>query len=202
MKLSLQKFWLLLWCYCQAVPVKQAMSLTQLGEEAIYRWYRNFRQNLPENEVVLEKIVQLDEAFFKNAALMMGKQKGTRKLAFEIFFNRSRNSVDKSDVCYFLQQYVKPKSSVRTDGAGYYRAIHQWWPVRHQIDIHRKFEFEHTSEIEGMFGVLRTFIRRMYHHTTSKYLPEYVSEFCVRFSSPEIFSSPLSYMEKTLILTN
>ena len=72
------------------------------------------------------------------------------------------------------------------------------WQVRHKKDVHRKWEFGLTSEIEGMFGNLRTFIRRMYHHTTPKYLPEYVSEFCVRFSSPEIFDSPLTYLEKSL----
>ena len=70
--------------------------------------------------------------------------------------------------------------------------------VATQIDIHKKFEFGLTSEIEGMFGNLRTFIRRMYHHTTPKYLPEYVGEFCLRFSSPEIFISPYDYLEKTL----
>ena len=52
----------------------------------------------------------------------------------------------------------------------------------------KKWEFELTSEIEGFFGNLRTFIRRMYHHTTSEKLPEIVSEFCFRFSSPEMFN--------------
>lgn len=201
MKLSYQKFWLVLWCFCEQIPVRQAVSLTDLGEEAVYRWYRRFRLNLPENQVILERIVQLDEAFFKNIAIMMGKQKGTRKLAYEIFMDRSKNSVDKKDVFNFLKQYVKPRSLLRTDGGGHYRAIHKWWPVRHKYEVHSKFEFEYTSEIEGMFGVLRTFIRRMYHHATPEYLPEYVSEFCLRFSSPEIFFSPLDYMEKTLKLT-
>jgi len=62
----------------------------------------------------------------------------------------------------------------------------------------KKFEFGRTSEIEGMFGNLRTFIRRMYHHVTPEYLPEIVSEFCLRFSSPETFDSPHAYLEKSL----
>lgn len=49
-----------------------------------------------------------------------------------------------------------------------------------------------------MFGNLRTFIRRMYHHVTAEQLPEYVREFCARFSSPEIFESPRAYLRKTL----
>jgi len=63
-----------------------------------------------------------------------------------------------------------------------------------------KFEFEHTSEIEGTFGNLRTFIRRMYHHTSPEKFPDYVREFCFRFSTPELFESPQLYCEKTLIL--
>jgi len=72
--------------------------------------------------------------------------------------------------------------------------------LRHKVDIHEKFEFGLTSEIEGMFGNMRTFIRRMYHHTTPEKLPEYVSEFCIRFSLPEIFISPNEYLTKTLSL--
>jgi len=40
---------------------------------------------LPEEHHILERIVQLDEAFFKDMTLMMAKQKGTRKLARDVF---------------------------------------------------------------------------------------------------------------------
>jgi len=39
---------------------------------------------LPENGVILEKVVQLGEDFFKQKTLMMAKQKGTRNLAYEV----------------------------------------------------------------------------------------------------------------------
>lgn len=67
-------------------------------------------------------------------------------------------------------------------------------------DIHAKFEFAHTSEIEGMFGIYRTFVRRMYHHHWSINLEEYVREFCFRFSSPELFENPIYYLTKSLSL--
>ncbi len=197
MKLSYQKFWLILWCWTNQIPVKQSMNLCSLSEETIRRWFGRFRANLPENKAILERVVQLDEAYFKEVSLMMAKQKGSRKLAFEII---PSNRIQRHHANKFLQEHVKPRSQLRTDGAGIYIGIHRWWPVRHQRDIHSKWEFELTSEIEGMFGNLRTFIRRMYHHVTSKYLPEYVSEFCLRFSSPEIFDSPLTYLQKTLTL--
>ena len=106
--------------------------------------------------------------------------------------------VNKTEIFQFLSAWVEPNTRVQTDGASIYSKIEQWWPVDHRVDIHKRFEFGLTSEIEGMFGNLRTFIRRMCHHTTPKYLPEYVSEFCIRFSSSEIFESPLSYFKKTL----
>jgi transposase-like protein len=195
MKLSLEKFWLVLWCWTQKVPVLQAEKLCQLSEEAIRHWYDLFRAHLPENTVILERIVQLDEAYFKGRSLVMAKQKGTRKLAWEIIF---QNSVERHHAMLFLQQYVKPRSKLHTDGAAIHKEIGRWWPVKHTRDIHKKFEFKHTSEIEGMFGNLRTFIRRMYHHTTPEKLPEYVSEFCCRFSLPELFENPKNYLEKSL----
>jgi len=197
MKLSLPKFWLILWCWTTQIPVKQSIALVHLSEEAVRHWFDLFRSNLPENTEILERIVQLDEAYFKRMSLVMAKQQGTRKLAFEII---NKSSVERHHAAHFLQQHVKPRSKLRTDGAMIYNSIHKWWPVRHEKDIHRKWEFELTSEIEGTFGNLRTFIRRMYHHVTPEKLPDIVREFCFRFSSPEIFNSPHEYLKKSLKL--
>ena len=196
MKLSYQKFWMILWCWTTQIPVRQAQALSRLPEETIRHWYDLFRTHLPKNPVILERVVQLDEAYGKRWTLLMGKQKGTRNLAFEVL----SGSVQRHHAASFLEQYVKPRSRLYTDGALIYRGINQWWPVRHTRDIHRKFEFTHTSEIEGVFGNFRTFIRRMYHHVTPEKIPEYVSEFAFRFSSPEIFADPHTYLQKSLML--
>jgi len=71
-------------------------------------------------------------------------------------------SVQKHHAHTFLQQFVKPRSRLATDGSSLYRNIEQWWPIKHTKDIHAKWEFSKTSEIEGLFGNPRTFIRRMY----------------------------------------
>lgn len=195
MKLSLRTFWALLWCWTQKVPVLQTQSLCHVSEEAVRHWFRQFRIHLPQIEQILEGEVQMDEAYFRSLSLIMAKQAGTRNLAYQMIF---KNSVDKGEACQFLFQHVKPRSKLYTDGAGIYRNIHQRWPIHHRKDIHRKWEFELTSEIEGMFGNLRTFIRRMYHHVTPEYLPELVAEFSLRFSHPEIFHSPLSYLQNSI----
>jgi hypothetical protein len=145
----------------------------------------------------LQHIVQLDEAYGRQWILMMAKEKGTRKLAYAFV---SQLNPERQHAAAFLEQHVKPRSQLCTDGAMIYRGIEKWWPVRHNVDIHAKWQFGKTSEIEGVFGIMRTFIRRMYHHVPSESMPEYVREFCARFSSPEIFENPIIFLKKTLIL--
>ena len=195
MKLNLRTFYALLWCWTQQIPVLQTQKLCHVQEEAIYHWFRQFRLHLPELQPILAGKIQMDEAYFKDLSLLLAKQIGTKKLAHQMIF---KNSVNKTEAGRFIFQSIQPKSKLQTDGSVIYKQIDQWWQVKHKVDIHKKFQFGLTSEIEGMFGNLRTFIRRMYHHTTPEYLPEYVSEFCIRFSSPEIFNSPNDYLSKTL----
>ena len=191
MKLPLQSLWAILWCWTQAIPVRQAMALTRLSEEAVRRWYGAFRLHLPESNEQLSRVVQLDEAYGKGWVLLMAKQKHTRKLAWTVF---PGNSTQRHQALRFLQANVKPRTRLATDGALIYKGIEKWWPVRHVTDIHKKWQFGKTSEIEGMFGNLRTFLRRMYHHVEAEHMPEYVSEFASRFSSPELFESPHNYL--------
>lgn len=145
--------------------------------------------------------MQMDEAFMKGVTIMAAKEKasgnGTRKCAVEVL---DVSYPSRTHAWWFISQYVNSGSTLATDGAGIYRGVDRWWSVRHRRDIHSRWEFTLTSEIEGFFGNTRTFIRRMYHHTTRSKLSGIVSEFCVRFRHPEIFKSPLHYLEKSLTL--
>jgi len=198
LKLSLPVFWLVCWCWVEAVPVKQALKLTGLSEDAVRRWYERFRLRLPHYDANLSDTVQMDEAYFKNWILVMAKD-SSRQLAHVMV---SESSVQRHHAAQFLERYVAPETNLYTDGAGIYRGIESWWPVNHETDIHKKFEFGKTSEIEGAFGNLRTFIRRMYHHVTPAKLPSVVSEFSLRFCRKDIFESPDTYLEKSLKLKN
>lgn len=194
-KLDLRTVYALLWCWCNRVPVLQTRQLCHVSLVSVYAWFAQFRAHLPVVEPILTGKVQMDEAYFRTVALVMAKQVGSRQVAHALL---PKATVDKRDASQFLFQHVAPRSRLQTDGSGIYRRIDEWWPVSHRKDIHARWEFALTSEIEGLFGNLRTFIRRMYHHVTPDKLPEVVSEFCARFSSPEIFESPLSYLKKTL----
>lgn len=195
MKLSLRVFWTLLWCWTQKIPVLQSQKLCHLSEEAVRHWFRQFRLHLPDFMPILEGKIQMDEAYFKSLSLIMAKQVGSKKIASQIIF---KNSINKHEASNFLFQHIQPNSILQTDGSSIYKNINKWWPIKHRVDIHKRFEFGLTSEMEGMFGNLRTFIRRMYHHVTPVYLPELVAEFSLRFSHPEIFDSPLTYLEKSI----
>jgi len=200
LNLSLQTFWILLWSWTKQMPVKQTQEVSCLSEKTVRYWFYMFRIHLPRDQTLLEHVVQLDEAYFGRfgkLALVMGKQVGSRKLAYQIL---TSNPPAKIDAVNFLKKHIKPNASLNTDGSAIYQHIEKYFPVSHTFDIHRKFEFTNTSEIEGMFGVLRTFIRRMYHHVTVEKFPEYMLEFYYRFSRPEIFSSPYEYLLNSLSL--
>src|SRR3989344_2321934 len=47
MKLSYQTFWLLVWCWTTAIPIKQTMSITRISDDAVRRWFGRFRSHLP-----------------------------------------------------------------------------------------------------------------------------------------------------------
>ncbi len=199
-KIPFHDFWLVLWCFTAQISVKQAMAMTKLSKKAVRYWYTSLRNHLPKEKTVLEAIVQLDEAYFgrfKGRTLLMAKQKGTRRLAYKILKNTDPSRLDAWN---FLQEHIKQGSILCTDGFSIYQGIEKLYPVRHVVDIHKSWEFGRTSEIEGVFGNLRTFIRRMYHHVTPEKLEEVVSEFSFRFSHPEMFENPRYYLTKTLHL--
>jgi len=128
---------------------------------------------------------------------MMGKERGTRRLAYEILPHTNPARIDALN---FIKEHVEEGSSLLTDGGSIYQGIDVLFPVTHKVDIHKKFEFTNTSEIEGMFGVLRTYIRRMYHHVTPQKFPDLMCEFYFRFSHPEMFKNPRYFLSKTLYL--
>ena len=198
-KISLLELWTITWCFTSQIPIKQAMMISGLSKKGVLYWYQTFRKNLPKEKTILEAIVQLDEAYFggfKGKCLLMAKQKGERKLAYKIL----SHDPSKLDAINFLKEFIKPKTTLCTDGYSIYKNIEKYYPVTHIVDIHKKWEFTRTSEIEGIFGNLRTFIRRMYHHVTPKNLENVVSEFSFRFTHPEIFKNPRIFLQITLCL--
>lgn len=200
MKLSWKQFWGLLWTFTNRIPVDQTKTLLGISRPTIYRWYSLFRQNLPHLEDIrLEGEVQMDEAYFggrkKGVAIIAAKERNSSKVAARIV---PASSVKRENIVPFIRQHIVPGSTLHSDGAAIYKGIRKYWPVEHAYDVHRKGEFGKTSVIEGFWGSLRTFIRRMYHHVTTAKLPELLREYQCRLMFKEMFENPASLLPNLL----
>lgn len=192
-KLSLETIWLLLWCWQRKFSIQHTMDMTDLSYPTVFNWYQRFREKIPKEKLdtLLGGKVVCDEMYTKGNAIIGVKEKGTRNIALKVVHQRS---VERHHAVNFLTQFVKANSKLFTDGAAIYKGIDKWHRLKHTYEIHRKFEFTLTAEIEGLWGCLRTFIRRMYHHVTTYKLEDLVAEFCLRFRQDEIFESPEKYL--------
>jgi len=199
MKLPWQQFYTLLWCWLNHMPITQSIKITGLSEVSIRKWFEEFRLNTPDPDWLssLKDTIQMDEAFFRNKAVIAAKDTIAKKVILRVI---PKKYVEKQNVSQFIARHVEPGSKLFTDGASYYRGIQKFWPVTHKKDIHSKWEFGLTSEIEGVFGNLRTFIRRKYHHVTCSKLENVVAEFEANFNHPEIFKNPHEYLRNSLFL--
>jgi transposase-like protein len=197
MKITGLKLWIIVWCWQKKLDVLQAVALCQTSIPTIRRYYELFRHNLQVNcnNIILEGEVQMDEMFVKGAFILGAKDIVNKRIKMNVVFKKFP---EKHDALEMLFQHVKPGSTVYTDGSKIYKKSDQWWPIKHQSECHSRFEFSLTSEIEGMWGVLRTFIRRMYHHVTLKKLVKVVAEFEARFSNRYLFDSPHNFLKNSL----
>jgi len=200
MKLSWQELYALIWCFVNHLSVQQAMRHSEFSEVTVRSWYEKLRINLPHDSPVLGGIVQMDEAYTKHKAIIAGKDIIHKKLQCRVVPKVGVSSVQKQQTSQFVVRHIAPGSKLYTDGNGVYRGIGSTWPVFHSYDVHSKWEFGLTSEIEGTFGNLRTFIRRKYHHVTCSKLPFVLAEFQTKFNQPELFKNPDNYLKNCLTL--
>jgi ribosomal protein S27AE len=207
MKISLDTFWLLLWCWSNEVAADQAQKLCCVSKPTQRRWYEKFREHIPQQpfeELRLSGIVQMDEAYrggkqgyaILGAKEKQGKSSKRRKMAFSVV---PRPAVSRGEAFSMVTERIVPDSNLHTDGAAIYKTMEKWWRVNHFSELHKKWEFELTSEIEGLWGTLTTFIRRMYHHVTREQMEGLLREFQARQMYPEWFSSPSNFLAVSLV---
>lgn len=127
-KLSLRTIWALLWCRTQQIPVKQTRKLYHVSGVTIYHWFRVYRINLPDFADILEGVVQMDEAYFKQWSIMMAKQIGSTKIVSVMVL---QTSITKHMTAQFIFQNVAPRSHLDTDGSSAYRNIDRYWQLKH-----------------------------------------------------------------------
>lgn len=202
-KISLSKISCLLWCWQIKSPLDQAQAIAAVSLPTVRHWYDKFRDNLPPqllDEMRLSGNIQADECYRHGYSILGAKQEAQNGLPGKmVLVTLFKESVDKNDVVALLSQKIKPESILRTDGGSIYKKIENWWPVTHEFELHKKFEFAITSEIEGLWGNFFTFIRRMYHHVTVSKIESIVNEFCFRQCFQDYFHSPEKYFALCLV---
>lgn len=198
MKLGYTELWLLIDCWQTKLNIQQTMNKTHLSERTIRHWYSKFRSNLPRLNIYLKGEVEIDEMYFGRRSGVIGAvERGSGKV---VLWKPPENP-DKSSVHIFMDSAVHPDSHIFTDGSPLYDDVKRTWGYRgHTTENHSKFEFGKTSRIEGIWGLFRTFIRRMYHHIWTKNASKYVTEFNIRYCHREIFNNPLNYLKKCLLV--
>lgn len=196
MKLTMRHLWCLVWCWQHRINVHQASKLLNLSAPTVRRYYELFRDNLAlDMDVVLEGRVQMDEMFVKGAFIVGAKDVAARKIKLNVSYDRAPQRDHAMDMIF---HNVAPGSTLCTDGSAIYRGCDNWWPLQHKKEIHNKWQFGITSEIEAIWANLRTFIRRMYHHVTLRKLPKVVAEFEARFGRKDLFDHPLNFLKNSL----
>lgn len=115
-------------------------------------------------------------------------------MAYEIL---SHNQPDRDEAVNFLKVYAKPDSFLYRWRQNH-RGIERYSPIKHEVDIHKAFEYSKTSEMEGMIAVLRTFIRRMCRHVAPFNLPDIMSDILSIFPPRNVWEPPI-LLEKHVV---
>lgn len=197
-KLSYQSLWKVLWCFVNAIPVKQAQCITHLSEKAIRHWYDSCRDQLTRINTKLRGKIQVDEVYlggWGGKVVIAGKSLETKEVRFHICVGDKPTQID---AYLFFEKYITTNSYIFTDSSPIYPKVCKYFSCFHHQDVHADFEFSKTSQIEGLFGNLRTFVRRTYHHITLPKLSEYLIEFQYRFSRKKYFDSVEHFLQFTI----
>jgi transposase-like protein len=199
MKITWSQLWQLLWCFCRKYDPHKARDITGISLVSIRRWYKLFRRHLPQRDRQLEFLVCADEGYF-------GKRKtGNQRIAagvVEPLTNEVRLRIvpdtEQDTLEAFLFEHVSTKETmVYTDSHPSYGDI-QFMGYAHDTENHSKGQLKHTVPIERVWSFAKWHLRRMYHHLWAKHLPEFLREIEWRFSQPETFENPLSFLTQTL----
>jgi transposase-like protein len=200
MKIAPRDLWLLLACWQKRVAFGTAADVTGLSRVTVRRWFRRFRWNFSYESPILEEFVEADESFHGRRRrgaqrIVLGAvERGAWRPVVRASRKRDQESTDR-----FLLAHVREGATVATDEAGCYLGIDAFFGYRHVTCNHSKFVFGETNRIEAVWSALKRFIRRTYDHVQAEWLPDILREFEARANAPELFLSPLTFLENSLV---
>jgi len=201
MKLSYRTFWMLLICWQKRTSFATTSEICGVSAITVRRWFRRFQHHLVYESPHLSGVVEMDEAFlgkrrFGNQRIVLGAyERGSGKIVVRMTRNRDQETTDR-----FLLKNVSTQSTVCTDSAMCYEGIDSFFGYKRIVCNHSAWVFGPTNLIENTWSRLKGLIRRTYHHYHKEWLPKLLREFEARINAPELFISPLNYLETCLVV--
>ena len=198
MKLQPRQFFALLWAWQNKKSPDTARLLAGVSYTTVQRWYDRFRAHLPDTAVLLAGVVQADESFFgrqkskQPQLIVAGAIAQDRKVMLRITNTRSQLALER-----FVQDTVASGSLVRTDKWYAYEEL-TLLGYDHEACNHSQGHFGPTNEIEGFWGILKRYLRKLYGCIPTKNLELILKEWMARQNQPSWFASPENYLRVAL----
>jgi len=194
-KLTLVTLWRLLECYLTPISISQAVNMCGLSEVTVRRWYRKFANLLPEEQVKLSGIVEIDEAFigrqkYQNQTIVIGAiERKTGQVVLKAIPSREQGETDR-----FILSTVKSYSMVYTDSYAGYDHLPEFFGYGHETVNHSIGSFGLTNRIENTWMRLRNYIRKTVARAWKEHLPRILKEFTARNNHKDWFTSPINFL--------
>jgi transposase-like protein len=200
MKITYRELWLLLYCWQKKIPFHLTLEMTKLSHITVRRWRRRFQKYMVYESPILKGLVEMDEAFLGkrrtgNQQIVLGAwSRRDKKVVLRCAPDREQGTTDR-----FILRYIDRRdTSIFTDCAPCYEGIDAFFGYEHFTCNHSQYVFGPTNLIENIWSRVRRFIIRIYHHFHKKWLPLLLREFEARINNPELFESPLSFLQISL----
>jgi transposase-like protein len=202
-RIPLRQILLLLVCWQKKVPFWTTCQIVGVSAPTVRRYFRRFRESLVyESPSNLQGNVEIDEAWLGkrrhgNQTVLVGvTERATDKTVIKIAPRRDQEWTDR-----LLLGHVRPERSfVFHDGWDGYHGIDCFFGYKHSFHIHNHGDFGPTNHIENIWSRLKRFITRTWDHSWKEHLPHILREFEARINAPELFDSPLNYLQTCLTL--
>ena len=194
-KLSEKQLWFLLSAWLAQLSPQDTGRISGLSYPTIHRWFMRFSAFLPDLNPLLGGTVEIDEAFigrkrFNNQTVVLGAiERQTGRVAVRAVPSREQGDSDR-----FILDHIKRASLICTDANPNYEHLPEFFGYGHEVCNHGMNHFGPTNRIENVWSRLWQFIRKVYHHVWKEHLPRLLNEFRARINTPEIFTSPFTFL--------
>lgn len=194
-KLSFTKLWCLLECWLGTLSISQAAFVCSLSEPTVRRWYRKFSGLIPQEQIMISGIVEVDESFIgkrkhDNQEIVIGAlERSTGRIVLKCIPDRDSGTTDR-----FLLDHVNITSMIYTDSHASYFHITEFFGYGHEWINHSAGQYGITNRIENVWMRLRRFIRKTVARSWKEHLPRLIKEFTARNNYKEWFRSPINFL--------